>query len=151
MAKRIQLTESEIQVIKSKLGGEVVTDEQVLAHVTEKAEKLLDAKVKEVFDGLEAAKPEAYKCGVDPIFWLWQQYNLQANKHIIMSDIEKRILYLDLQGGFDPMDATLEEAAAMNRVIALASDMMDELNAYDELGDSLMEWFKSKYEAQGNE
>ena len=150
MAKKIQLTDNETNIIKSMLGGEVVTNEMV-AHVTEKAEKLLDEKVKEVFDGLEDAKPEAYKCGVDPIFWLWQQYNLQANKRIIMSAIEKRILYLDLQGGFDPMDATLEEAAAMNRVLALASDMMDELNAYDELGDSLIEWFKSKYEAQGNE
>lgn len=67
---------------------------------------------------------------------------------IVLSDTERRMLEANIDGTFFPPEATDEEKVAMNSVIKKASTLMDELVAYDELGESLMEWFKAKYEAQ---
>lgn len=69
-------------------------------------------------------------------------------KKIELTELEKKMLDLNVSRDFNPMTATKEEAAAMNSVIHKAEDLMEELDAYDELGDSLMEWFKAKYEKQ---
>lgn len=69
-------------------------------------------------------------------------------KKIELTDLEKKMLDLNVSRDFNPMTATVEEAAAMNSVIHKAEDLMEELDAYEELGDSLMEWFKAKYEEQ---
>lgn len=69
-------------------------------------------------------------------------------KKIELTELEKKMLDLNVSRDFNPMTATEEEAAAMNSVIHKAEDLMEELDAYDELGDSLMEWFKAKYEKQ---
>jgi hypothetical protein len=39
----------------------------------------------------------------------------------------------------------------MNSVIKKAEDLMEELDAYDELDESLMEWFLAKYNEQNND
>ncbi|MBQ7774515.1 MAG: hypothetical protein IJ379_01210 [Lachnospiraceae bacterium] len=58
------------------------------------------------------------------------------------------MLKQNVNGEFSPMVATEEEAEAMNSVIDKADKLMEELNAYEELDNSLMEWFLNKYEAQ---
>lgn len=69
-------------------------------------------------------------------------------KKIELSELELRMLELDIKHEFYPMTATKEEAMALNRVIEKADNLMRELNAYDELDNSLMEWFYAKYKAQ---
>lgn len=148
--EKIQLSEQEIKVIKAYVDGKIENDEQkqTLAVITDKANKLLDEKTQEVFDGLPEAKPEAYKSNVDPVFWLWQQYNLLNNGVIILTDLEEKMLQQNINGEFDPMTATMEEAAATNRIIEMADNLMESLNAYEELDDSLVGWFKEKLEKQ---
>lgn len=148
--EKIQLTEQEINVINAYIGGKIENDEQrdSLAQVTEKAKKLLDEKTAEVFDGLPEAKPEAYKSGVDPVFWMWQQYNLLNKRIIILTDIEERMLQLNVTREFDPMTATMAEAAATNRILEMADNLMEELDAYDELDGDLMVWFDNKVKSK---
>ena len=52
---------------------------------------------------------------------------------------------------FYPLVATIEEVNAMNSVIKKAENLMEELDAYDELDESLMEWFLAKYNEQNND
>lgn len=150
--EKIQLTEQEIKVIKTYIDGKIENEEQrqTLAAITDKASKLLDEKTKEVFKYLPDAKPWAYKFGVDPVFWLWQQHNLLNNGVIILTDMEERMLQQNISGEFDPMTATMEESAATNRVIEMAENLMDELNAYNELDGDLMVWFDNKLKAQSS-
>lgn len=69
-------------------------------------------------------------------------------KKIILTELEEKMLQLNVDREFFAGNATPEEAKAMNSVIAKAETLMRELNAYDELEDSLMEWFLAKYKAQ---
>ena len=69
-------------------------------------------------------------------------------KKIELSVLELKMLHKNVDRTFYPITATSEEAIAMNSVINKANALMDELHADDELGDSLMEWYLAKYEAQ---
>ena len=140
--EKIQLTEQEINVIKAYVDGKIENDEQkqALAVITDKASKLLDEKTQEVFEQLPEAKPEAYKSNVDPVFWLWQQHNLLN----ILTDMEEKMLQQNISGEFDPMTATMEEAAATNRIIEMADNLMESLDAYNELDGDLLVWFDNK-------
>ena len=146
--EKIQLTEQEINVIKAYVDGKIENDEQrqALAVITDKASKMLDEKTKEVFEQLPEAVPEAYKGGVDPVFWLWQQYNLLNKGVIILTDLEEKMLQQNINGEFDPMTATMDEAAATNRIIEMADNLMESLNAYNELDGDLLRWFDNKRE-----
>ena len=150
--EKIHLTEQEIKVIKTYIDGKIENEEQrqTLAAITDKASKLLDEKTKEVFKYLPDAKPWAYKFGVDPVIWLWQQYNLLENHVIILTDMEERMLQQNINGEFDPMTATMEEAAATNRIIEMADNLMESLDAYNELDGNLMVWFDNKLKAQSS-
>lgn len=44
--------------------------------------------------------------------------------------------------------ATDEQKELLMGVIDRAESLMDELNAYDELGDNLVKWYYNKYKAQ---
>lgn len=144
--EKIQLTEQEINVIKAYVDGKIENDEQkkALAVITDKASKLLDEKTQEVFEQLPEAKPEAYKSNVDPVFWLWQQHNLLNKGVIILTDMEEKMLQQNISGEFDPMTATMEEAAATNRIIEMADNLMESLDAYNELNGDLLVWFDNK-------
>lgn len=67
---------------------------------------------------------------------------------IELTGLELAMLERDLRGEFFPPEQTKEEAMALNRVIEKADNLMRELNAYDDLDTSLMEWFYAKYKAQ---
>ena len=144
--EKIQLTEQEIKVINDYVDGKIENEEQkqALAVITDKANKMLDEKTNEVFEQLPEAEPEAYKGGVDPVFWLWQQYNLLNNGVIILTDLEETMLQQNINGEFDPMTATMDEAAATNRIIEMADNLMESLDAYNELDGDLLVWFDNK-------
>ncbi len=150
--EKIQLTEQEINVIKAYVDGKIENEEQkqALAVITDKANKLLDEKTNEVFEQLPEAEPEAYKGGVDPVFWLWQQYNLLNKGVIILTELEETMLQQNINGEFDPMTATMDEAAATNRIIEMADNLMESLDAYNELDGDLMVWFDNKLKAQSS-
>lgn len=144
--EKIQLTEQEIKVINDYVDGKIENEEQkqALAVITDKANKLLDEKTNEVFEQLPEAEPEAYKGGVDPVFWLWQQYNLLNKGVIILTELEETMLQQNINGEFDPMTATMDEAAATNRIIEMADNLMESLDAYNELDGDLLVWFDNK-------
>ena len=48
--------------------------------------------------------------------------------------------------GYEPMD--FDEIKAIDEVIEMADSLMEELDAYDELDDSLVKWFYNKYKEQ---
>jgi hypothetical protein len=70
---------------------------------------------------------------------------------IELSPLELEMLKKNVSREFEPMTATAEEAKAMNSVIAKADALMEQLDAYEELGDSLMEWYLHKYESQNKD
>lgn len=69
---------------------------------------------------------------------------------IVLTDLELKVLKDDINGDFFPPERSDEEKAALSRVIEMADNLMEKLDAYDELGNSLMVWFLNKYEAQNN-
>lgn len=69
-------------------------------------------------------------------------------KKIEITSMELKMLNVHLNGDFAPMTATQEECEAMGSVIEKADNLMRELDAYDELGNSLMVWFKNKWVKQ---
>ena len=73
---------------------------------------------------------------------------METDKKIELSELELAMLKRNLNGDFFPPEQTDEENKAFARVIDKADKLMEELDAYDELGNSLMEWFYNKYKAQ---
>ena len=69
-------------------------------------------------------------------------------KRIELTDLELKMLKLELEEGFSTLSASEDEIKAMVSVIQKADDLMSELDAYDELGDRLLEWFNEKYNKQ---
>lgn len=67
---------------------------------------------------------------------------------IELTPLELAMLKRDLAGEFFPPEQTDEENKALANVIEKADNLMDELDADDELGDSLMQWFYDKYQTQ---
>lgn len=69
-------------------------------------------------------------------------------KKIELSPLELAMLKRHLDGLFFPPEQTDEENKAFASVIEKADNLMAELDAYDELDYSLMEWFYDKYKVQ---
>lgn len=69
-------------------------------------------------------------------------------KRIELTELEAKVLEQSATGEFSEFSATAEEISAMVSVINKAEALMDELDAYDELDDSLINWYFSKYKAQ---
>lgn len=69
-------------------------------------------------------------------------------KKFELTELEQRVLKASVDRTFFPLTATDEECTALVSVIEKAENLMKELDAYDELGDSLMEWFLKKYNEQ---
>lgn len=63
---------------------------------------------------------------------------------------EIRVIEKQLNGEIEVWSATDEEQEALMRVIDKADALMDDLNAYNELGGDLIKWFYNKYKFQGN-
>lgn len=69
-------------------------------------------------------------------------------KMIELTPLELAMLERDLRGEFFPPEQTDEENMAFSMVLKKANKLMDDLNADDELGNSLIEWFYKKYKQQ---
>lgn len=67
---------------------------------------------------------------------------------INLTELEYKVLEQDVKGEFSDFDATEDELRAMVSVIHKADALMEELDAYDELDESLILWFWNKYQAQ---
>ncbi|MCR5504085.1 MAG: hypothetical protein K6E94_00665 [Elusimicrobiaceae bacterium] len=72
----------------------------------------------------------------------------ENKEKITLTDLELAVLKKDIAGEFFPPEATDEERKAMASVIDKADAYCEELDAYDEIGESLMVWFLNQYEAQ---
>ena len=70
------------------------------------------------------------------------------NVKIELTDLELAVLKKDIAGEFFPPDATEEERKALKSVIDKADKHGEDMDAYDEIGNSLMVWFLNQYEAQ---
>lgn len=70
------------------------------------------------------------------------------NVKIELTDLELAVLKKDIAGEFFPPEATEEERKALKSVIDKADEHCEKLDAYDEIGESLMVWFLNQYEAQ---
>lgn len=64
---------------------------------------------------------------------------------INLTEAELKVLKQDLRGEFYPMTATDEEFEALNSVIAKASNLEEELDAYEEINGNLLQWFYDKF------
>ena len=70
---------------------------------------------------------------------------------IELSNDEVKVIEKQLNGEYDPFDAPEDEMVAMNSVISKAESLLAELDAYEESGDDLIEWFYNKYKEQQKE
>ena len=72
----------------------------------------------------------------------------ENKEKIMLTDLELEVMKKDIAGEFFPPEATDEERKALASVIDKADAYCEKLDAYEEIGDSLMEWFLKQYEAQ---
>ena len=66
-------------------------------------------------------------------------------QRIELTPLELAMLHRHLEGKFWPPQQTDEENKAFANVIDKADKLMEDLDAYDELDSSLMQWFYNKY------
>ena len=71
-----------------------------------------------------------------------------SEKKIILSDEEIAIIEKQLNGQFSPLESTNKEWQTFNSIIQSAETLCNELDAYDDVGDSLLQWYYDKYKAQ---
>ena len=71
-----------------------------------------------------------------------------SNKKIILTDEDKTIIEKHLSGQFSPFDATDEERQTLSNVIHSAETLCEELDAYNDVGGSLLQWYYEQYKAQ---
>lgn len=69
-------------------------------------------------------------------------------KQIILTDAQKAVIEKQINGEFNPFSASTEENDALKQVVKDAEALMKELNAYDELEESLVAWYYNKYKEQ---
>lgn len=69
-------------------------------------------------------------------------------KKIELTEKEIEVIGQQLAGEFDRVFAPDDDKAALMSVIDKAGALMEELDAYDELGDDLILWFWNKYQEQ---
>ena len=69
-------------------------------------------------------------------------------KQIILTDAQKAVIEKQINGEFNPFSASAEENDALKQVVQDAEALMKELNAYDELEESLVAWYYNKYKEQ---
>lgn len=67
---------------------------------------------------------------------------------IVLTERQKELIQSQLNGTYSPFTSYEEDQIAFNDVIEKAETLCDELDAYDEMGIDLMEWFWRKYEDQ---
>ena len=69
-------------------------------------------------------------------------------KKIELSADEIKTIKQQLNGEIEVWNATEEQQKHLTSVIDKAESLLDELDAYDEMGDDMILWFWKKYKAQ---
>ena len=72
----------------------------------------------------------------------------ENKEKITLTELELTVLKKDIAGEFFPPEATEEERKALASVIDKADAHCEKLDAYEEIGESLMVWILNQYEAQ---
>ena len=67
---------------------------------------------------------------------------------IILTDEERKVIEQQLNGEIEEWTATIEQQRILTKVINASRELMDKLDAYDELGDDLIAWYYNKYKEQ---
>lgn len=67
---------------------------------------------------------------------------------IVLNEKQKAVMQKYLDDKYSPFFSSEEEQIAMNEVIDMATQLEEELDAYDESGEDLMRWFWDKYQEQ---
>lgn len=75
-------------------------------------------------------------------------FNIKSMGKIILSEKEIEVIKKQLSGKIEVHSATEEEQKFLMDVIDKAEALEEELDAYDESGDDLIEWFYNKYKEQ---
>lgn len=68
-------------------------------------------------------------------------------KKIELSADEIKTIKQQLNGEIEVWNATEEQQKHLTSVIDKAESLLDELDAYDEMGDDMILWFWNKYKA----
>lgn len=68
---------------------------------------------------------------------------------IELTAAEIQVIEKQINGEIEIFTATDEEKAILTKVTEQADELLDELEAYDELDGDLISWFYGKYKAQG--
>jgi hypothetical protein len=69
-------------------------------------------------------------------------------KKIELTELELKMLKMNVDRTYFAPDRTDEEIEAMHSVIDKADNLMEELEVYEESGSDLMKWFLKKYQEQ---
>lgn len=69
-------------------------------------------------------------------------------KKIELSADEIKTIKQQLNGEIEVWNATEEQQKHLTSVIDKAESLLDELDAYDEMGDDMILWFWNKYKVQ---
>ena len=72
----------------------------------------------------------------------------ENKEKITLTELELEVMKKDIAGEFFPPEATGEERKALASAIDKADAYCEKLDAYEDIGDSLMVWFLKQYEAQ---
>lgn len=71
-----------------------------------------------------------------------------AEGKIILSDEQIRVIEKHLRGEINSLDGTDEEKKVLAEIIDAANDLCEELDAYDKVKNSFVEWYYERYKAQ---
>ena len=67
-----------------------------------------------------------------------------AEGKIILSDEQIRVIEKHLRGEINSLDGTDEEKKVLAEIIDAANDLCEELDAYDKVKNSFVEWYYEK-------
>ena len=68
---------------------------------------------------------------------------------IVLSESDIALIGKHVSGDYNPFFATQEEKERMNRIIDEATELVKELEAYDEVAETdLLKWYLKKYNEQ---
>lgn len=70
-------------------------------------------------------------------------------QRIILTEEEIQVIEKQLKGDLNPFFLEDREREVIDKVIDDARALMKDLDAYDELDNSLIAWYYNKYKAQG--
>ena len=71
-----------------------------------------------------------------------------AEGKIILPDEQIRVIEKHLRGEINSLDGTDEEKKVLAEIIDAANDLCEELDAYDKVKNSFVEWYYERYKAQ---